>query len=226
MVEGISLFIIPEVMKDGIIKEIHERGHFHLKKIMQIINKEFHIADAKQRIDKCISNCIKCILAERKAGKGERWLHPIPKGEVPLDTLHVDFLGPTGKSYKYILTIVDSFTKFTWIFPTKTMSADEAIQKMQMVVGLFGNPRQIISDKGGAFISTKFKHFCDERGVSLHLVTTGTPRGNGQVERVHQVIITSLTKRNHKSGINTCQGCRISSTAHITDPSRCRPSSS
>jgi len=39
----------------------------------------------------------------------------IEKGEFPLDTFHIDHLGPlptTKKSYKYIFAVVDAFAKF------------------------------------------------------------------------------------------------------------------
>lgn len=57
----------------------------------------------------------------------------------------------------------------------------------------FGNPRRIISDRGTAFTSREFEHDCDEEINHVH-VTTGVPRGNGQVERVNRTLIPLLTK--------------------------------
>jgi len=62
------------------------------------------------------------VLAEKEKGKREGRLVPIPKGN-PLQTYHVDHLGPmnaTEKMYKYLLVVVDGFSKFVWIYPTKT----------------------------------------------------------------------------------------------------------
>ncbi|UYV77503.1 hypothetical protein LAZ67_15001306 [Cordylochernes scorpioides] len=57
---------------------------------------------------------VPCILSNRKHGKQEGMLHPISKGDTPLDTYHIDHLGPlasTRKDYNYLLVITDGFTK-------------------------------------------------------------------------------------------------------------------
>lgn len=46
----------------------------------------------------------------------ESFLSPIGKGDTPLDTFHVDYLGPllsTKKSYAHIFVVTDAFLKFT-----------------------------------------------------------------------------------------------------------------
>ncbi|GFW09182.1 integrase catalytic domain-containing protein [Trichonephila clavipes] len=63
--------------------------------------------------------------------KKEGFLNPITKESIPLSTYHVDFIGPlpsTNKSYQHIFTVVDAFTKFTWLYPVKTVSAESALE--------------------------------------------------------------------------------------------------
>lgn len=120
---------------------------------------------------------------------------PIPKGYVPLSTYHIDHLGPmtsTSKLYKYILVVIDGFSKFTWLYPTKTINVKEVMDRLRTQQKSFGSPERIISDRGAAFTSTEFKEYCSEEHIDH--VTTGVPRGNGQVERVNQIIIPVLTK--------------------------------
>ncbi|XP_058064691.1 uncharacterized protein LOC131214326, partial [Anopheles bellator] len=100
----------------------------------------------------------------------------------------------TRKSYNYILTVIDAFTKFVWLFPTKSTTAEEAIRKLRVINDTFGNPRRIICDRGAAFTSGLFEKFCEDENVELHKIATGVPRGNGQVERVHRIIIPMITK--------------------------------
>uniref|UniRef100_A0A1B0DPN9 Integrase catalytic domain-containing protein n=1 Tax=Phlebotomus papatasi TaxID=29031 RepID=A0A1B0DPN9_PHLPP len=59
---------------------------------------------------------------------------------------------------------------------------------------MFGNPRRIITDRGTAFTAQKFEKHCEENKIELHHIATGVPRGNGQVERIHRVIIPMITK--------------------------------
>lgn len=196
-VSGRDLLVVPEAMEAEVIKASHGNGHFGIKKVEEDIGQQFFIVKAKEKIKKFIGNCVQCILIERKRGKGEGFLHPIDKGDSPLDTYHIDHLGPmvaTTKLYKYLFVVIDAFSKFTWIYPTKTTNAKEAIDKLKIQQQIFGNPRRIISDKGTAFTSDDFKQFCEIENIQHIKTTTGMPRANGQVERVNESIIPVLSK--------------------------------
>lgn len=113
-IHGCELIMVPRAMQNEIIKTAHEKGHFAVKKTEEEVKREFFIPNLQAKIEKCIANCVKCILVNKKAGKQEGYLHPLNKGDVPLHTFHLDHLGPletTPKSYKHILTIIDAFTK-------------------------------------------------------------------------------------------------------------------
>ncbi|GFX63010.1 hypothetical protein TNCV_3465551 [Trichonephila clavipes] len=135
--------------------------------------------------------------ANKKTGKKEGFLNPISKESIPLSTYHVDFIGPlpsTNKNYQHIFTVVDAFTKFTWLYPVKTVSAESALEKLKQQQKTFGNPIRIISDRGSAFTSKLFNDYCDEENIQHLQIATGAPRGNGQVERIHRTLIPVLTK--------------------------------
>ncbi|UYV84469.1 hypothetical protein LAZ67_X002302 [Cordylochernes scorpioides] len=196
-VEGDRTLVIPKGMEMEIIKLAHEEGHFGVQKKFEMLKKEYYITDLKSKIKKYIQNCIPCILSNRKHGKQEGMLHPISKGDTPLDTYHIDHLGPlasTRKDYNYLLVITDGFTKFTWIYPTKTTRTSEVIQKLESQQQIFGNPRRIITDQGTAFTFNDFKEYCKEESIEHCCITTGVPRGNGQVERIYHTIVSVLTK--------------------------------
>lgn len=59
---------------------------------------------------------------------------------------------------------------------------------------MFRNPNGIVSDQGSAFTSVKFQQYCEDQGIRHQLVTTGIPRGNGQVELVNRTLIPLLVK--------------------------------
>ncbi|GFU90852.1 hypothetical protein TNCV_4921851 [Trichonephila clavipes] len=135
--------------------------------------------------------------ANKETGKREGFLNPISKESIPLSKHHVDFMGPlpsTNKSYQHIFTVVDAFTKFTWLYPVKTVSAESALKKLKQQQKNFGNPIRIISDRGSAFTSKLFNDYCDEENIQHLQIATGVPRGNGQVERIHRTLIPVLTK--------------------------------
>lgn len=124
----------------------------------------------RAKVEKVVRNCINCMLAERKQGKQEGFLHPIEKGELPLDTYHVDHLGPVS---------------------TDTA---EVVNRLGKQAVILGNPRRIVSDRGTAFTSHAFAEYCKEENIQHVTTTTGMPRANGQVERVNRTLIPLLTK--------------------------------
>jgi len=195
--QGRELIMVPSSMQHEIIRRTHEKGHFAIKRTEEEVKREFFIPNLHTKIEKCIINCIKCILINKKSGKQEGYLHPLAKGDTPLYTYHMDHLGPlesTHKNYKHILVIIDAFTKFTWLYPTKTTTSKEVIKMLEIQKGIFGNPSRIITDRGTSFTSDEFKNYCNQEGIEHAKITAGLPRANGQVERINRTIIPVLAK--------------------------------
>ncbi|GFW08257.1 retrovirus-related Pol polyprotein from transposon 17.6 [Trichonephila clavipes] len=109
------------------------------------------------------------------------------KNEILTITIH-------KKVLQTLFTVIDSFSKFVWIYPVKSTSTKDALDKLILQQTIFGNPSKIITDKGSAFTSTEFHKFCQEESIEHVQITTGVPRGNGQIERMHETIIPVLTK--------------------------------
>lgn len=195
--EGYYKLKIPQAMAMSLLQRIHGDIHLSKQRMECVARQDYHITDMGKKIAKIVNNCVTCILATRKAGKLDGFLNPIDKFDTPLHTYHIDHLGPmtaTKKCYNHILAVVDGFTKFTWLHPTKSTTCAEAISKLRTQQALFGNPTRIIADKGSAFTAQEFSDFCKDEGIWLHLITTATPRGNGQVERINRTIKQTLTK--------------------------------
>lgn len=194
---GELLVVVPRTMQTQVIRQAHEKGHFSVTKTEAILRSDYWIPNVKFKIEKVIRNCVACILAERKRGKQEGFLNTIDKGEVPLDTYHIDHLGPlpsTKKSYKHIFVVIDAFSKFVWFYATKSTGTNEVLDKLSKQASIFGNPRRIISDRGTAFTSHEFLDYCSGENIEHVLITAGIPRANGQVERVNRTLIPLLTK--------------------------------
>jgi len=134
-IKGYDLLMIPKFMQGEIIRHAHEKDHFAVKRTEENLKQEFYIPNLRSKIEKCIANCLKCILINKKAGKKEGFLHPLIKEDMPLHTYHIDHLGPlesTSKNYKHILAVIDSFTKFVWLYPVKSTNTKEVIEKLEL----------------------------------------------------------------------------------------------
>lgn len=90
--------------------------------------------------------------------------------------------------------MIDSFTKFVWLYPVKSTTSKEVISKLELQKSVFGNPGCIISDRGTAFTSSEFEDYCNKENVQHAKITVGLPRANGQIERINRTIIPVLAK--------------------------------
>jgi len=92
----------------------------------------------------------------------------------------------TTKQYNNILVIVDGFSKYVWLYPTRSTGVDEVLNCLDKQAVHFGHPYRIVSDRGTAFKYLAFEVYCESHNKQHLLIATGAPRGNGQVERHHQ----------------------------------------
>ncbi|CAK1586402.1 unnamed protein product [Parnassius mnemosyne] len=74
------------------------------------------------------------------------------------------------------------------------LDKDETLDKLRVQQQTFGSPQRIISDRNAAFTSKDFQDYCEQEGITLYTITAGQPRGNGQGERIHQIIISVISK--------------------------------
>lgn len=102
--DGRDLLVVLDSMQDKILQLINQKNYLSAKRTEDIIQKEYFIPDLKKKIDKFIvyTNCISCILANRKQDRLEGQLHPLPKSNVPLHTYHVDHLGSLESTSKKV----------------------------------------------------------------------------------------------------------------------------
>ena len=112
----------------------------------------------------------------------------------PFELLHIDLMGPTrvqslgGK--KYILVVVDDFTRYTWVvlLRDKAEAPEKMIhlcKKLQVEKGIV--IARIRSDHGREFENTKLPTFCNDQGTHQEFSSPKTPQQNGIVERKNRV---------------------------------------
>ncbi|GFU26089.1 hypothetical protein TNCV_5105471 [Trichonephila clavipes] len=65
-VNGTDLLVVPDEMQVNIIKTAHKRGHFAVLRTQDLVSKDFYIPRLKDKVEKCIQNCVTCILTNRK----------------------------------------------------------------------------------------------------------------------------------------------------------------
>lgn len=190
-----------------------EVGHVGIDKTMYGIVDHYWFPNLKLKIKQYIENCITCLSCSIPAGKTEGEMQMYEKDTIPFQTIHIDHFSPletTADNYKYIFVIIDAFTKFVWLFPTRSTGTDEVIEFLTTLFQLLGTPKRIISDRGAAFTAQNFSKFLEKNNIKNVLTAVASPLANGQVERVNRFLKSILCKITNepstwKKQLNTVQ---------------------
>ncbi|GJR88824.1 retrovirus-related pol polyprotein from transposon TNT 1-94 [Tanacetum coccineum] len=132
-------------------------------------------------------------------GKSKKYSHK-PKSENTnmevLHTLHMDLCGPmrvqsiNGK--KYILVIVDDYSRFTWVkfLRSKDETPEFVINFLKQIqVGLNKTVRYIRTDNETEFVNHVMSKYYEDVGIFHQKSVSRTPQQNGVVERRNHTLV-------------------------------------
>ncbi|GJS18967.1 retrovirus-related pol polyprotein from transposon TNT 1-94 [Tanacetum coccineum] len=113
-----------------------------------------------------------------------------------LNLLHMDLCGPmrvasiNGK--KYILVIVDDYSRYTWTLFLR--SKDETLEVLKDFLTMIQRNLQapvisIRTDRGNEFLNRTLNAFFKEEGIKHQTSTPRTPEQNGVVERRNRTLV-------------------------------------
>lgn len=193
--ESRLLCFIPKGHRLSLLRVFHdEHGHFGYDKTLDLITRHFWFPGLRQFIRKYIDHCLICVSKKRVPRAPNQNITSWDKPETPFVTIHMDALGPLPESngFKFVLLLVDSFTKYTLLYPIYRQDVEELLRVFSNAISLFGVPKLIVTDKGRMFESSKFVSFVNEIGSSIHYITPEMHHANGQVERYARTVLNLI----------------------------------
>lgn len=96
-----------------------------------------------------------------------------------------------NKGYRFILVVIDCFSKYLWTRPLKSKSADEVSKAMADVL-VKRQPRNLQSDQGKEFYNTKFNQLMKKYNINHY--STYTVKKAAIAERVIRTLKEKLYK--------------------------------
>ena len=142
------IFYVSADMKKIILFKYHdEPRHMGLEKVYEIVSKTYWFPKLRKKIGMHIQNCFRCIAYNLVRGKSEGDISCIPKGEKSFDIVQTDYITVSDTKVpekNHILVVIDSFTKFVKLYPTKSMTSREANDKLNVYFSYYSKPRVII----------------------------------------------------------------------------------
>jgi len=198
--KSVLQIIVPKQRIKQILEIAHDSssgGHFGINKTLDKIRRRFYWALCKQDVENWCRTCDICIAKKGPSGKGKSEMQIYDTGS-PFERLQMDILGPFPTSTsgnKYLLVIMDCFTRWVEAFPLKNFRAKLVAEVfVNQFISRYGVPSELHTDQGKNFDSKLFAELSILLGIKKTRTTPLHPQSNGIVERQHQTIINYLAK--------------------------------
>ena len=98
-----------------------------------------------------------------------------------------------GKSHRYIVTMMDVYSRYLIASPVKNHKASTVSRCLyESVAAYFGAPRSILSDRGTEFTGMIWESLAQLLGAKIKLTSLYYPQGNSVIERSHRTLSNML----------------------------------
>ncbi|CAG9133807.1 unnamed protein product [Plutella xylostella] len=214
------LCFIPKGHRLSLLRIFHdEHEHIGVDKVLHLVLKHFWFPGLRQFVAKYIAHCLVCVSKKRVPRAPHQPITSWEKPNVPFHTLHLDVLGPLPESngYKFVLLMIDAFSKFCLLYPIYRQDVGELKRTFTEAVSLFGAPKLLITDRGRMFESAEFIRFLTDIGCDIHHITPEMHHANGQVERYARTVLNMIRiEANHKGASWSEQLWRLQLVLNMT----------
>jgi transposase InsO family protein len=107
-----------------------------------------------------------------------------------MQRIAMDTIGPFPEvtTFKFIIVLIDTFTRFVELFPSQTVSATSAANALWRHICRFCTPIEIMTDRGSQFMNQTLTHLTTISGIRHHLSIPYSKEENGIVERANKEV--------------------------------------
>ena len=144
-----------------------------------------------EEVKKTCSSCKICADIKPRFYRSVYRNHLI-KATRPWERISIDFKGPVEGPKKYLLVIIDEYSRFPFAFPCRDMSSTTVIECLTDLFCLVGVPEFVHNDRAKSFLSKELTSFLGSKGVATSKSTPYHPTGNAQCERLNQTLWRSV----------------------------------
>ncbi|TIB82591.1 hypothetical protein E3Q20_04416 [Wallemia mellicola] len=173
-------------MKKTSLTQWHTRiAHLHEQATRNLLKRLYNITFPRnQRI-----NCDSCKMNKTNQPSFDGKLN---KAKGPLDILHSDLMNiPTNTDEKYVLVIIDEYTRYAWTFPIKYKSEifDNITNLHKEIERQTGHKvKRMHSDRAKEYMSDRLHKYYQTHGIRYEYTAGYAPPSNGIAERYNQTI--------------------------------------
>ena len=192
-----SQLVVPVKKRQEFIRQYHNSlfaGHLGITRTVFRLQHRVYWPGLRGDVQTYIQSCTTCIARKSPCPRkvpmghvnvGHRW------ERVAMDLL--DMSVTTSRGNRYVLVMVDCFTRWTEAFPLPDKTAQSVADAFfNQVVCRFGMPSVIHSDQGREFENRIMQELCLLGGAHKTRTTPYHPESDGMVERFNRTLLMML----------------------------------
>jgi len=190
--------VVPVTLRQRLFTLTHAgptAAHLGSRKTIQQLKNHYFWSGLSGDVNNWCRQCTQCAQSKGPPLRPHGHLQKVPVG-APMDLVTMDVLSglPTSTDgSKYILVVVDAFTKWVEAYAIPDQEATTCMNAAyQGFFSRFGFPRQLHSDQGRNFEATLVKELCALAGIHKTRTTPYHPRSDGLSERANRTILQML----------------------------------
>ena len=109
------------------------------------------------------------------------------------DLANMSRMSKVNDKYRYLLCIIDVFSKFAWVVPIKNKTGKTLVDAFKSVLKSGRSPKSLQTNKGTEFKNKDFQNFLKSR--KIHIFTTENPETKASiVERFQRTLKSRMWK--------------------------------
>lgn len=193
--------------KTNCIQEVHSVSHRGEKALFNELKQKYYnikLADIKRVLQSCQ------ICSRRTVETQAEATRPIiireKLGRLQVDITYMVDYAESNNGFKYILTIIDCYSKYAWAFPCLYKSADEVYFHLENLFHQCYVPRELHTDNGAEFRNRKISALCHQFRIRHIFGAPYHPQSQGQIERFNftlkRMLISIMQSKGDLNWIN------------------------
>ncbi|XP_041374756.1 uncharacterized protein LOC121387644 [Gigantopelta aegis] len=202
-----ELLVVPHSLRREWLRVNHDipaSGHQGMERTKCRMRARYYCYGMTRAVKNFVFTCVqsnRCKKGNRKARCPMKQFH----AGVPMERVHLDFLGPLPKTEngnEYVLMVVDQFIKWVECIPLASQTAEvTARAAINEFFSRFSYPFEIFTDQGRHFESELFQEVCKLLHIHKARTTPYRPSANGQVKRYNRTLMDAIRCYINKSQI-------------------------
>ena len=192
---GRSQMVIPSSLRLKFLHKAHDlMNHSGTTRTEQHL-QDFWWENKTEDIKSYIDSCLPCARRKGNYGRKPKWnIGHCRRGTRPFEIVYVDFVHmPQSKGKRYILTMLDSYSRFFMAVPCARDRAIDAARGLYLMFLRHRERPQIVSsDRGTHFTGEVYQNFCNYMGIKQELHCPWRPQSSGNIERQHRTMKNAI----------------------------------